>query len=355
MRLALTATVHRMDPSGNTRRPGLHDVARLAGCSYQTVSRVVNNTGAVSDNTRSHVMAAIAELGYRRNGAALALRTAKAGAIGVVTHSSWRYGPMGVLHGIETAAREAGKHLLLSVEERDSFASLKATLDSFREAFVDGIIVIAPIVHEAEQALKMIGESGWASALPIVVLAADITSLPHATVISEDQAEGARMAVGHLADLGHDSIGHVAGDQDWLEGRARLLGWKSELEARNLRVSEPIFGDWSGESGFEAGQKIAAMADPPTAVFVASDLMALGVMRAFRKRGIRVPEDVSLVGFDDHEFAAQFDPPLTTIRQDFAALGRLCIATLNDLGTHGARIISPKIIVRESTATPPTR
>lgn len=343
-----------MLPAPSSRHPSLRDVARLAGCSYQTVSRVVNDKGAVHPTTRKRVLAAIAEIGYRRNGAAAALKTDRPGSIGVVTDSSWRYGPMGALRGIEIAAREAGKHIMLSVHDQESFGSLQPTLDTFRDAYVDGLIIIAPLTREAELALASIESTGWASGLPIVVLAADLASLPHAVVVSEDQYEGSVRAVEHLISLGHRNIVHVAGDQDWLEGQVRLKGWRDALLARKLSVPETLIGDWSGESGYQAGHRIADMAPRPTAVFVASDLMAIGLMRAFKERGLKIPQDISVIGFDDHEFAPQFDPPLTTVRQDFVALGHLCLLGLQDPKSGALRTISPKLIIRNSTAPPST-
>lgn len=342
-----------MEPTPQPRRPGLHDVARLAGCSYQTVSRVVNNKGAVSETTRQRVMAAITELGYRRNGAAVALKTARAGAIGVVTDSSWRYGPRGALHGVATAAREAGKHVMLSVHDRHSFGSLQSALDTFRDAYVDGLVIIAPFAREAELALASIESAGWAGGLPIVVLAADLAPLPHVVVVSEDQYEGSLRAVEHLISLGHKNIAHVAGNQEWLEGQVRLKGWRDALQAHHLPVPEIITGDWSGKSGYRAGRHIADLRPRPTAVFVASDLMALGVMRALRERGLRIPQDISVIGFDDHEFASQFNPPLTTVRQDFVQIGRQCLLGLRDPERDSLRTISPDLIIRESTGPPP--
>lgn len=343
-----------MLPAPSSRHPSLRDVARLAGCSYQTVSRVVNDKGAVHPTTRKRVLAAIAEIGYRRNGAAAALKTDRPGSIGVVTDSSWRYGPMGALRGIEIAAREAGKHIMLSVHDQESFGSLQPTLDTFRDAYVDGLIIIAPLTREAELALASIESTGWASGLPIVVLAADLAPLPHAIVVSEDQYEGSVRAVEHLISLGHQNIAHVAGAQEWLEGQVRLKGWRDTLVANNLSVTEPIIGDWSGESGYQAGCRIAALTPRPTAVFVASDLMALGLIRALKEHGLRIPEDISIVGFDNHEFAPQFDPPLTTVRQDFVALGRLCVRSLQDPESDPRRTISPKLVVRTSTGAPPS-
>lgn len=342
-----------MSTTPSKRRPTLHDVARLAGCSYQTVSRVVNDQGAVHPDTRERVLSAIAEVGYRRNAAAAALKTDRSGSIGVVTDSSWRYGPMGALRGIEIAAREVGKNVILSVNDRDSFGSLQSTFDTFRDAYVDGLIVIAPLIREAELALNSIENSGWASGLPIVVLAADLTPLPHAVVVSEDQYEGSMRAVQHLIRLGHQDIAHVAGNQEWLEGQVRLNGWRDALLAQDLPVPEPLIGDWTGESGYQAGCRIADLNPRPTAVFVASDLMALGLMRALNERGLRVPQDISIIGFDDHEFASQFDPPLTTVRQDFVALGRLCVSSLQDSEPDARHTISPDLIIRKSTEPPP--
>lgn len=341
-----------MSSPPSKRRPTLHDVARLAGCSYQTVSRVVNDQGAVHPDTRERVLAAIAEVGYRRNVAAAALKTDRPGSIGVVTDSSWHYGPMGALRGIENAAREVGKHIILSVNDEDSFGSLESTLDTFRDAYVDGLIVIAPLVREAELALASIGNTGWASVLPIVVLAADPVPIPHAIVVSEDQYEGSVRAVEHLISLGHQNIAHVAGAQEWLDGQVRLKGWRDTLVAHDLSVPEAIIGDWSGESGYQAGCRIADLNPRPTAVFVASDLMALGLLRALNEHGLRVPQDISIIGFDDHEFASQFDPPLTTVRQDFVALGRLCVRSLQDPECYPRSTISPNLIVRTSTAPP---
>jgi transcriptional regulator len=261
---------------------------------------------------------------------------------------------MGALRGIENAAREVGKHVMLSVHDRDSFGSLQSALDTFRDAYVDGLVVIAPLAREAELALASIESTGWASGLPIVVLAADLAPLPHAVVVSEDQHEGSLRAVEHLISLGHQNIAHVAGDQDWLEGQVRLKGWRDALLAHNLPVPEAFTGDWSGESGYQAGHRIADLTPRPTAVFVASDLMAIGLIRAFKECGLRIPQDISVIGFDDHEFAPQFDPPLTTVRQDFVALGRLCLLGLQDPESDALRTISPDLIIRKSTASPLT-
>ena len=334
------------------RRPSLHDVAKLAGCSYQTVSRVVNADPHVSEKTRARVLAVIAETGYRRNGAARALVKARTGAIGVVTDGSWRYGPMGALYGVEEAARKAGYSVLLTVSERNSFSSLETNLQSFADAFVDGIVVIAPLQAEAAVTREVAGS--WARGLPVVMLAPDPTPAQGVRVVSEDQHLGARLATRHLIRLGHRSIVHLAGNQNWLDGSVRLEGWQQELLAHGLEVPEPILGKWTGQSGYEAGKKLLA-SGLPDAVFAASDLMALGMMRAFAEAGVRVPQDISVVGFDDHEFARQFSPPLTTVRQDFRALGNRCLEVLLNQEIEPSLLepIRPRLFVRHST-TPAT-
>ncbi len=338
-------------PSSTTpKQPSLHDVAKLAGCSYQTVSRVVNSDARVSDATRERVMAAIAATGYRRNSAARALVTARAGVIGVVTDGSWRYGPMGALYGVEEAARKAGYSVLMSVRERDSFKSLESTLEAFADAFVDGIVVIAPLRTEAALTRQVGSSFSWARRLPVVMLAPDPTPADGVLIVSEDQHLGARLATRHLIRLGHRTIVHVAGSQKWLDGSVRLEGWRAELTAHGLEVPEPIFGKWTGQSGYDAGRRLIK-SGLPDAVFAASDLMALGMMRAFHEAGVRVPDDVSVVGFDDHEFARQFSPPLTTVRQDFRALGHRCLELLlaGDGEPKLREPIRPRLLVRLST------
>lgn len=160
------------------------------------------------------------------------------------------------------------------------------------------------------------------------------------------------MAVGHLADLGHRTIAHLAGPDDWLDARARMRGWRAELRHRRLPIPEIRHGDWSAESGYEFGTALLA-GEPPDAIFAANDHMALGIIRALTEAGVVVPDDISVVGFDDVDGAAYFNPPLTTIRQDFESLGKRCIDILiraiatGDAPEPGP--ITPTIIVRSST------
>ncbi len=336
---------------GSVRAPGMVDVAKLAGVSHQTVSRVLNDHPRVAADTRERVQRAIAELGYRRNSAARALVSGRSGTVGVVTPSSALFGPVSTLLAIEEAARSAGLFISLASLRVSDAASMKLALDHFMDQAVEAIVVIAPQTEVARAAEAI------ATRVPVVMVAADADhgdpgGLFHAT--SVDQEAGARLAVRHLLDLGHPSVAHLAGPLDWFDGAARVRGWKSELRAAGRRVGRPAIGDWSAERGHQVGLELIRQG-LPSAIFVANDLMSLGLLRALHDGGIRVPQDISVVGFDDIDGADNFLPPLTTVRQNFAALGRQCVdLLLAALGgtPHDAPPIAPELIVRQSTAPP---
>ncbi|MET3807470.1 DNA-binding LacI/PurR family transcriptional regulator [Nakamurella sp. UYEF19] len=335
--------------AGNPGRPpGMHDVARRAGVSHQTVSRVLNGLPNVREETRERVVAAIAELGYRRNSAARALVTRRSSVIGVMTSGSTLWGPSSALIAVESAAREAGYHVSLAGIGSVDNAAVASAFEHFIDQSVEGIIVIAPegaLAHAADP---------FVTRVPVVMVSADAEPAPGVHITSVDQEAGARLAVRHLLDLGHTAIAHVAGPPLWFDAAARQRGWESELVSAGLRPVAPLAGDWTAVSGYEAGRKLAA-GPLPTAVFAANDLMALGLIRALYDSGITVPQQVSVVGFDDIPGAAHFIPGLTTVKQDFAALGRQCIdillAALNEAPDEH-RPLAPGLIVRESTAAP---
>ncbi len=174
-------------------------------------------------------------------------------------------------------------------------------------------------------------------------------------MLSVDQTAGARFATRHLLDLGHRRVYHLAGPQDWIEAKARMRGFLSEMAAAKASATAPILGDWSAEFGYYAGRELLRKRDF-TAVFSANDQMALGLMHAVRDASLDVPRDVSIVGFDDVPEAAHFWPPLTTVRQEFAELGRRAIALLlgdiNGEGKGYGGTITPHLVVRASTALP---
>ncbi|MET0966972.1 MAG: LacI family DNA-binding transcriptional regulator [Nakamurella sp.] len=329
------------------RPPGLYDVGKLAGVSHQTVSRVLNSHPSVRPETRKRVLDAISQLGYRRNTAARALVTRKSATIGIITPASPLFGPTSTLLSMEWAARDAGYFVSVASVRLQDRLNLSNILEHFMSQAVEGIVVIAPQDFAAEVLAKS------ARDVPTVVVA-DTPSLAQFDSVSVDQSAGASMAVTHLVELGHREIVHVSGPADWFDARARVVGWRTSMELAKLPAARMIQGDWTAESGYQAGIALIG-AGLPDAIFAANDEMALGLLRAFRQRGVSVPDQVSVVGFDDVAGSAYFDPPLTTVRQDFEALGTLAMRSLQEwLSGNSPRVsisqkIRPTLIVRESS------
>ncbi|WP_123815859.1 LacI family DNA-binding transcriptional regulator [Myceligenerans xiligouense] len=329
------------------------DVAARAGVSHQTVSRVLNGSPRVAPETRERVVQAIRELGYRRNIAARALVTARSATLGVITTSSALYGPTSTLVAVEEAAREQGWFTSVATIGAYDAESVDHVLEHFMSQAVEGVVVIAP-QDDVGRAV-----AAFDAPIPVVLIAARESAVERTIPLAVDQGVGAGLAVGHLLDLGHESVLHVAGPQDFFDARQRVAGWRAALEDRGAPVPELVVADWSAGRGYEVGrglaERITAGDDGPTAVFAANDELALGLARAFWEAGLRVPEDVSLVGFDDIQGADQFIPPLTTIRQPFAELGRRSVELLFDAvagKSPSGALIAPELVVRASTAPP---
>ena len=333
------------------RAPAMTDVASFAGVSHQTVSRVLNSHPNVSPRTRALVLAAVEELGYRPNTAARALATGRSRTLGVVSLASTLYGPVSTLSGVEAAAREAQYAVaVVSVPSADP-AELRQGMSLLLRQGVDGIIAIAPVRSSADALRAAAGD------LPLV--AAEGLPEGEVAVVCVDQVAVGHLATEHLLAAGHETVWHITGPMDFYEGVGRLQGWREALEAVGADVPPPLPGDWSPRSGFEAGQVLARM-DDVTAVFAANDQMALGLLRALREQGRRVPEDISVVGVDDLPESPYFSPPLTTVRQGFAEVGRECLLALLaqiETGVHSAhrRVIQPELVVRHSVVPPTAR
>ncbi|QNE21974.1 LacI family DNA-binding transcriptional regulator [Kribbella qitaiheensis] len=329
--------------TSSRRHPSLTDVAALAGVSHMTVSRVINDSELVRPATRARVRAAIDSLGYRPNTAARALVTGRTGTLGVVTMDSTLYGPASTLYGIECAAREAGFAITVASVGRPERRAIAEAVETLQRQGVEGIVVIAPHVATAE-ALQFAPQD-----IPLVAVGGAAPPVP---AVSVNQYDGARLATEHLLSLGHATVWHVAGPADWLEAAERERGWRETLEANGAQVPRLIRGDWSPRSGYEAGLALAKEPDLG-AVFVANDQMALGLLRAFTEAGITVPADVHIVGFDDIPEAEFFNPPLTTVRQDFTEVGRrtfaLLSAQMSGTGLPTGEQIAAELIVRQST------
>jgi DNA-binding LacI/PurR family transcriptional regulator len=335
---------------GPPGRPLMVDVARLAGVSHQTVSRVLNDHPHVSAKTRAGVLAAISDLGYRPNAAARTLATGRTKVFGVISVDNTLYGPSSMLYGLEQAAPP--DHML-AIARLDSFDrhSLHKAVERFLGQAVEGIIVVAPQTAAVQALMYLVTE------IPLVVIKCG-THAPLPSVAIDNLA-GAARATQYLLDLGHDTVYHLGGPPSWLDAQERADGWRQTLRAAGAPVPELLFGDWSARSGYEIGLRLAAM-DELTAVLCGNDQMALGLLRALSERNRNVPRDVSVVGFDDIPDAAFFPPPLTTVRQDFGELGRRAMHMLMDRISGDERYrpsmpIIPDLVVRASAAPPRKR
>jgi DNA-binding LacI/PurR family transcriptional regulator len=328
------------------RRAVMSDVAKLAGVSHQTVSRVINGSEQVREETRERVLAAMRMLDYRPNPVARALVTGRSNTIGVVSFDTTLYGPASTLFGIERAAHEEGYFTsIVSLKSLDRPSVLTA-VDRLRGQAVDGILVIAPQVTAVHAVAHLPAD--------VALVAVEAGPDDEVPVVAVDQFAGAAAATRHLLELGHRTVWHIAGPGDWQESRQRIAGWRHALEAAGAEQLAPLAGDWSARAGYELGQRLMAEPDV-TAVFVANDQMALGLLRVLHETGRNVPGDVSIVGFDDVPEAAYFTPPLTTVRQDFMEMGRRSLHLLLGEIDNGTRsttrdIVPPELIVRASTA-----
>ncbi|KKK00328.1 LacI family transcriptional regulator [Micromonospora sp. HK10] len=330
------------------RGPAMTDVARLAGVSHQTVSRVLNGHPNVREQTRLRVQAAIAELGYRPNRAARALVTGRSQVIGVVAQNTTLYGPASLLAALEQTAAEEGFAVTVgSVRDLDR-VSISAAVERHLAHRVAGIVVIAP-VESAGEALEHLPKD-----VPLVTVDGDPRRpVPLVTV---DQVAGARDATRHLLEAGHRTVWHVSGPADWFDSAGRIEGWREALRTAGAEVPPLVPGDWSAASGYRCGQMLARMPDV-TAIFTANDHLALGVLRALHEYGRRVPDDISVVGFDDVPEAAYFIPPLTTVRPDFVAVAEASLELLLAQIGSGAvgelrQTIAPTLVSRQSVGPP---
>ncbi|MGA7148869.1 MAG: LacI family DNA-binding transcriptional regulator [Microbacterium sp.] len=328
------------------QRPSIYDVAKQAGVSHMTVSRVLNGHPNIRESTRERVLQAIDEMNYTRSSIARALATRRAMRIGVLVDSPVQWGPNSTLRAIESAARDAGYAISAFSVSDDEESQMDSGVVELVTQGVDALCVIAP----RASSLDMLRQQS--TGLPTLVIKAEPDAEMHTAAV--DQQAGAMAAVMHLIEIGHRSIVHLSGPLDWYDARAREQGWRDALADAGLTIAPPVVGDWTSDYGYTFG-KTYDFADA-TAVFAANDQMALGLVHGLAERGVSVPGDISVVGFDDLPDARHFLPPLTTVRQDFAALGALALQIIiaaiegGDIAEHD--IISPRLIVRGSTASP---
>lgn len=331
------------------RRVTMRDVAERSGVSYQTVSRVINGHPSVASQTRARVLQAIADLNYRPSKAARSLAARRSNTLAVITYSMKYYGPTQMVVNIEQCAREAGYDLIYSDIDPLTGNGVNMVIDRLLRWSVEGIMLIAPVASSHYDHLVRQFQD-----IPLI----QIDNKPGAEGASVivDQECGSRVITEHLISLGHECICEIRGPMNWFGAAARHRGFVKALHDADLKSVASVEGNWMAQSGYEACQRLLAGNDF-TAIVVANDQMALGAMRALSEAGRRVPDDVSVVGFDDIPEAAYFAPPLTTIQQDFAALGRQGLQYLIDLiqqtdDAGGQRVIKPHLVERGSTLPP---
>ena len=336
-----------MAASGERARvPSIRDVARLAGVSHQTVSRVLNDHPSIRPETKKRVQDAIGVLDYKPNLAARALVTSRTHTIGILSATIGEFGPTSSIASIEDAARDEGYSVTTLNLPGTTPEAIGDAIRQLSREQVSGIVALAPQVR-VFNVLR-----GMAVGVPLVSL--QTASGSDGFTLSADQVAGARAVTEHLIDLGHTDILHLAGPQDWIEAESRMRGYLEGLREADLPTFPPIRGDWTADFGHYAGLELARRRDF-TAVFAANDLMAIGLMHGFRDAGIDVPRQVSVVGFDDIPVAAHVWPPLTTVHQDFPVLGaravQMLLAEIRGEQTPEFGPIEPQLRARSSSAS----
>ena len=339
-----------------TSRATIKEVASAAGVSTQTVSRVINERPDVSPETRKRVQEVIETLGYRPSALARSLIQQRTYTLGVVTAGLKYIGPSRTLSGITLAAEEAGYALLLKELPYSEEKNLEPIFQTLLSRHVDGIIWAVPEIG---------GNRGWVYQhpmeldLPIVYLTMEPEE--SISIVSVNNYAGGQMATSHLLEQGYRHIGHIAGPLNWWESRQRLAGWKDTLIQADIEVQDDYCaqGNWSSASGAQAAERLFEQYPQMDAIFVANDQMALAVLQIAHQRGMRIPEDMGVVGFDNILESAYFWPSLTTVQQDQYQVAKIAVQEIIKIIESGWQgldpvdlksiILPPTLVVRQSS------
>ncbi len=327
-------------------RVTIRDVAAHAGVSHQTVSRVINQNERVSPETRALVEAAIAELGYRPNAMARSMARGRSGVLACISPNLTDYTFASIIDGAEREARKQGFFMMsASAPDEETFAALVDELVNSGRS--EGIMVINPYADDRHHLLP--------KNFPLVFAGARPRNEAANSVALDDEA-AARTATQHLLDLGHQQIGCLTGPMAEDCSQDRCAGYAAAMDAAGLVVDDTLVieGDWSAQSGYDALMSLAGDGRLPSAIFVQNDQMAVGALRAARDMGLQIPAQLSIIGIDDIPLAAYFAPPLTTLKQDFVALGREAAGMLIQAIQHPAEPhqhlrLPAELILRRST------
>lgn len=323
----------------------LDDVARLAGVSYQTVSRVLNHSAQVSGSTRARVEAAMQQLNYVPNRVAQQLAGKATRTLGLATSDLALMAPAQIASAIQQRAAAQDYHLVIAMASAAS--APQDTVNELLAQRVDGLLINLPL--DAAQAAQIQQQCG---SKPTLFL--DVESSAAVVQCQYQSASGARQAVDHLVALGHRRIGVLNGPASSASARARFSAWQQALAAHQLAPACVLSGDWSAAAGYQA--LLTLLPDHlPQALLVANDQMALGAMRALHQHGVRIPAEMSIIGYDDTAESAWYQPPLTTVRQDLQQLGAVSVdRLLAQLAgeTPATPPLETALVLRETTAPP---
>ena len=341
--------------SNRRKRITIKDVAQAAGVSTQTVSRVMNKFSYVSEETRQRVVAVVDQLGYHPSTLARSLSQQRSFTLGVVTYGLKYIGPSRTLNGVADKAEELGYMLLMKELDNLNSNRIDDVINSLLARQVDGIVWVAPEIGDNHNWVEERMNN-----IPVPVLFLAMRPRDGISSVATDNYQGGLMATGHLVECGRRKIGHISGPLTWWEADERKRGWRDTLEAAGLDASEQrcAEGTWSPASGEQAFIQLLAAFPDMDAIFVANDQMALGVFREAIRRGIRVPEQLAVIGFDNIPESAYFYPSLTTIYQDLQLLGGQAVQSIvemiqarqeNQFFLAQSRFIQPTLVVRESS------
>ena len=332
-----------------TSRSTIKEVASVAGVSTQTVSRVINQRPDVSPETRKRVQDVIKQLAYQPSALARSLIRQRSYTLGVVTAGLKYIGPSRIISGIASAVAEAGYSLLL--EELPGFGAIdiEPIFQALYSRHVDGIIWAVP---EIGQNHTWVNKTSLNLEIPLVYLTMEPQK--NISVVSVDNYLGGRMAMLHLLEQGYQHIGHLSGPLDWWEARQRMAAWKAVLGEAGIEIKDKHYahGNWSSASGAEAVEKLLEQYPQMDAIFVANDQMALGAIQFINQKGLRIPEDIGIVGFDNIPESAFFFPSLTTVQQDQDSVAKLAVEEMIKIieaGWQGLDPLDPQSILLEPT------
>lgn len=332
-----------------TSRATIKEVASAAGVSTQTVSRVINERPDVSPETRKRVQRVVEKLGYRPSALARSLISQRSYTLGVVTAGLKHIGPTRTLSGITSAAEALGYSILLKELPSYGTEDVTAIFQALLSRHVDGIIWA---VSEVGENRKWLLNKPSDFEVPLVYLTME--TQPDLSIVSIDNYLGGRMAMSHLLEQGYRKIGHIAGPLEWWEARQRMAAWRDALRDSGLKSNDKqwVEGDWSSASGVFASEKLCDQYPDMDAIFVANDQMALGAIQVLSRRGLCIPENVGIVGFDNIAESAFFSPALTTVQQDQYSVARIAVEELIKIieaGWQGSKVVPPRSIILPPT------